>query len=124
VPKSQFLMKGPEKPRARTRSPAFILLLLGVLGLGLSLSACSRHSLPEDEFKILQNPSQDQAAAALEAAKSDCEAQTRHHGIASILSIFTHLRPGAARRDYIACMKAKGYSPDGDQPDADAPPPS
>jgi len=48
-------------------------------------------------------------AAALAAAEKFCRDTARDKGIKSVLSILTHLRPGAYDQEYIACMKSKGY---------------
>jgi hypothetical protein len=104
--------KRPQKPQARARhlksTAIFALLLFASTAFGLS--ACSRKSLPSDEFKILDSSPQNQTRAqALAAAKATCAKQTEHHGISSVFGIFSHLRPGAAQRDYIDCMKAQGF---------------
>lgn len=92
-------------------------MLLGILSAGLPLSACSRHSLPSDEFKILHTSSQTSTRdAALAQAKQTCEKEVHKRGIASIVSIFRHLRPGATQRDYAECMKSHGFDPNA--PDA------
>jgi hypothetical protein len=48
-------------------------------------------------------------AAALAAAEHNCRDTARDNGIKSVLSIVTHLRPGAFDEEYVACMKGKGY---------------
>jgi len=45
----------------------------------------------------------------LEAASEACKTTARDKGIKSLLSIVTHMRPGAVDADYVACMKEKGY---------------
>jgi hypothetical protein len=47
--------------------------------------------------------------AALAAAEHNCRDTARDNGIKSVLSIVTHLRPGAFDEEYVACMKSKGY---------------
>jgi hypothetical protein len=47
--------------------------------------------------------------AALAAAEHNCRDTARDNGIKSVLSIVTHLRPGAFDEEYVACMKTKGY---------------
>jgi hypothetical protein len=48
-------------------------------------------------------------ASALAAAEKFCRDTARDKGIKSVLSILTHLRPGAYDEEYVACMKSKGY---------------
>jgi len=48
-------------------------------------------------------------ASALAAAERFCRDTARDKGIKSVLSILTHLRPGAYDEEYVACMKSKGY---------------
>jgi hypothetical protein len=48
-------------------------------------------------------------ASALAAAEKFCSETVRDKGIKSVLSILTHLRPGAYDEEYVACMKSKGY---------------
>jgi hypothetical protein len=48
-------------------------------------------------------------AAARKAASRSCRDSAREKGIKSVLSILTHLRPGAIDEEYAACMKSKGY---------------
>lgn len=48
-------------------------------------------------------------AAARAAASRACRSSAREKGIKSVLSILTHLRPGAIDEEYAACMKLKGY---------------
>lgn len=111
--------KEPEKLRRRMHTASYMPLLICLLAIGLCLSACTRHSLPTNEFKILDSPpspAADPAAAALQQAEAQCKQQTRHHGIASVFAIFSHLRPGAAKRDYINCMKSKGFDPNAPLP--------
>jgi hypothetical protein len=38
-----------------------------------------------------------------------CKVETKRKGMASIVGIFSRLRPGSADADYLACMKARGY---------------
>jgi hypothetical protein len=47
--------------------------------------------------------------SALAAAENFCRDTTRDKGIKSVLSLLTHLRPGAFHEDYVACMKSRGY---------------
>jgi hypothetical protein len=48
--------------------------------------------------------------AALTAAINACKNDTVTKGTKSVLAIFSHMRPGAADEDYVACMKGKGYT--------------
>jgi hypothetical protein len=42
-------------------------------------------------------------------AENACSAQANKETMGSILTILTHLSPGAYTAHYVACMKAKGY---------------
>jgi hypothetical protein len=55
-----------------------------------------------------ETPAKD-PAAALASAEHSCRGTARDNGIKSVLSIVTHLRPGAYDEEYVACMKGKGY---------------
>lgn len=49
-------------------------------------------------------------AKALEDAKEACKYETGRKGIASIFGIVSRLREGSIDEDYVACMKARGYT--------------
>ena len=49
----------------------------------------------------------DQAFAQASLA---CKEQTRDKGIKSVLAIVSRMRPGAVDKDYVDCMRIKGYA--------------
>ena len=49
------------------------------------------------------------AALEYQTAVNDCGEQATKATQRSLLTIFTHLRPGAYTESYVACMKKKGY---------------
>ena len=79
--------------------------------LAVLTSGCSQSQPSSKDFALV---SQTPAKAAegkntLQEAERACKAETQRKGIASIVGIFSRLRPGSADADYIACMKARGY---------------
>jgi hypothetical protein len=75
--------------------------------LAVLTSGCSQSQPSSKDFALVsQTPAK--AAEGKEAERA-CKAETQRKGIASIVGIFSRLRPGSADADYIACMKARGY---------------
>jgi hypothetical protein len=77
--------------------------------LGASLTGCAEPA-PHDFTLVGQRPAKAQEAGnTLQNAESVCKEDTKRKGMANILAIFSRFRQGAADKDYIACMKARGY---------------
>ena len=65
---------------------------------------------PRDFTLVGQRPAKAQEAGnTLPAAEAACKQDTKTKGMANMLAIFSRFRPGSADKDYIACMKARGY---------------
>lgn len=80
--------------------------LLAVLAPGCSQSQPS----PKDFTLVSQSPAKaKEAKNTLEAAERACKSETTRKGMASIVGIFSRLRPGSVDEDYVACMKGRGY---------------
>jgi hypothetical protein len=75
------------------------------------LTGCSyTEPAPRDFTLVGQRPAKaEEAGNTLEAAEADCKEDTKTKGKANMLAIFSRFRPGSADKDYIACMKARGY---------------
>ena len=78
--------------------------------LGLMLSACSLAGPPSHTFTTATPTPAKPDPTALEQASTACKESTREKGIKSVLAIVTRMRPGAVDRDYVNCMKNKGYT--------------
>lgn len=79
--------------------------------LATLLPGCSHYEPPAQEF-VLVGQRQDKAIESnntLPIATSVCKLETQNKGIKSITSIFSRLRHGSADKDFIACMKNRGY---------------
>ena len=85
--------------------------MLAACLLAVSAPGCSQSQpSPKDFTRISERPAKpEQTEDKLEAAERACKAETKRKGMASIVGIFSRLRPGSADADYIACMKARGY---------------
>ena len=89
---------------ARLRGSVLAACLLAALAQGCSAPA------PKDVTLTNRYPAKaEETGNTLEAAERACKEETKRKGIASIVGIFSRLRPGSADEDYIACMKARGY---------------
>ena len=79
--------------------------------LGACLTGCSyTEPAPRDFTLVGERPAKAQEAGnALPAAEAACKQDTKTKGMANMLAIFSRFRPGSADKDYIACMKARGY---------------
>ena len=77
--------------------------------LGLMLSACSLAGPRSHTFTTATPTPAKPDPTALEQASTACKESTREKGIKSVLGIVTSMRPGAVDRDYVNCMKNKGY---------------
>ena len=79
--------------------------------LGAWLMGCSHtEPAPRDFTLVGQRPDKAQEAGnTLPAAEAACKQDTKTKGMANMLAIFSRFRPGSADKDYIACMKARGY---------------
>jgi len=75
------------------------------------LTGCSyTEPAPRDFTLVGQRPAKAQEADnMLQAAEAACKQDTKTKGMANMLAIFSRFRPGSADKDYIACMKARGY---------------
>jgi len=82
---------------------------LAVCLFGASLAGCAEPA-PHDFALVGQRPAKaEEARNTLQIAESTCKEDTKKKGIANMLAIFSRLRPGSVDKDYIACMKAKGF---------------
>jgi hypothetical protein len=79
--------------------------------IGAALTACSySEPTPRDFTLVGQRAAKaNEAGNTIEAAEIACKADTKEKGRANMLAIFSRFRPGSADKDYIACMKARGY---------------
>jgi hypothetical protein len=76
------------------------------------LAGCSLSHTPPVQATPISTPDAAPKApdpAAYKAASDACHAEAQKKGIGSILGIFSHLRPGAANAEFIACMKRGGF---------------
>lgn len=91
---------------ARLRGSVLAACLLGALAQG-----CSRTMpAPKDVALTSHSPAKaEETANTFEAAQRACKEETKRKGIASVVGIFSRLRPGSADQDYLACMKARGF---------------
>ena len=77
--------------------------------LGASLAGCAEPA-SHDFTLVGQRPAKaEEAHNTLQNAEAACKEDTEKKGIANMLAIFSRLRPGSADKDYIACMKARGF---------------
>jgi hypothetical protein len=82
---------------------------LAVVLLGASLAGCAEPA-PHDFTLVGQRPAKaEEAHNTIQNAEANCKEDTERKGKANVLAIFSRLRPGSADKDYIACMKAKGF---------------
>ena len=89
---------------SRTKGAALAACLLGA-----SLAGCAEPA-SHDFTLVGQRPAKaEEAHNTLQNAEAACKADTKNKGIANMLAIFSRLRPGSVDKDYIACMKAKGF---------------
>ena len=74
-------------------------------------SGCSLSEPAPRDFTLVDQRSAKAAEAAntLKEAEAACKEETKRRGIASLVSIVSRFRKGAADEDYVACMKARGY---------------
>ena len=89
----------------RVKNAALAAFLLGAPVLG-----CASDPAPHDFTLVGQRPAKAQEAGnTIDAAEAACKQDTKTKGMANMLAIFSRLRPGSADKDYIACMKARGF---------------
>jgi hypothetical protein len=89
----------------RVKSAALAACLLGAPLLG-----CASDPAPHDFTLVGQRSAKAQEAGnTLAAAEAACKEDTKTKGMANMLAIFSRFRPGSADKDYIACMKARGF---------------
>jgi hypothetical protein len=89
---------------SRTKGAALAACLLGA-----SLAGCAEPA-SHDFTLVGQRPAKaEEAHNTLQNAEVACKEDTKKKGIANMLAIFSRLRPGSADKDYIACMKARGF---------------
>jgi hypothetical protein len=79
--------------------------------LATLLPGCSHYEPSAQEFVLVgQRPEKAiDAKNTLPAATAFCKLETQRKGIKSIAGIFSRLRHGSAEKDFIACMKGRGY---------------
>jgi hypothetical protein len=79
--------------------------------LGPLLGSCAgSEPTPRDFTLVDQRPAKaEEAGNTLDAAEKACKEETATKGISNMLAIFSRFRPGSADKDYIACMKRRGY---------------
>jgi hypothetical protein len=79
--------------------------------LGALLGGCAgSEPAPRDFTLVDQRPAKAaEAGNTLEAAEKACKEDTKTKGMSNVLAIFSRFRPGSADKDYIACMKRRGY---------------
>ena len=79
--------------------------------LATLLPGCSHYEPPAQEFVLVdQRPDKaKESKNTVSAATAFCKLETQRKGIKSIASIFSRLRHGSAEKDFIACMKNRGY---------------
>jgi hypothetical protein len=90
----------------RLKGPVLAASLLAVIASG-----CSQSQPSPKNFTLAGQipPKAAETENTLEVAERACKAETRRKGMASIVGIFSRLRPGSADANYIACMKTRGY---------------
>jgi hypothetical protein len=90
------------------------VLAAGLLA-ALSQGCSQTQPAPKDTALASQRPAKTdetakkETANTLEAAEKACKEDTKRKGIASVVGIFSRLRPGSADEDYRACMKGRGF---------------
>jgi len=96
-----------ELPVAATRLGS----VLAALCLAALLQDCSQAEPTAKDFTLVSQTRAraEESGNTLEIAEKECRQETKKRGIASIVAIFSRLRPGAADEAYIACMKQRGY---------------
>jgi hypothetical protein len=94
---------------------AFLALWL----LGLGLSGCSLAGPSERSFTRAvaedddaPSPGGEAAAKKLEADRATCQTEARQKGIRSVLAIIKSADRRNTDKDYVDCMKKKGYTID------------
>jgi hypothetical protein len=87
------------------------LAVAAVGSLGLMLSACSLAGPSPRTFTTAaeQKPVKPDDQAFAQASLA-CKEQTRDKGIKSVLAIVSRMRPGAVDKDYVDCMRIRGYA--------------
>jgi hypothetical protein len=105
--------------------------MLAAILLAASSQGCSRSEPPPTDVAVASEPpakawktgnkarktgkkagketAKKETANTLEAAEKACKEETKRKGIASVVGIFSRLRPGSADEDYRACMKGRGF---------------
>lgn len=98
------------KTRVMTASVRLKMAFAACVGAAL-LTGCSLAEPRSHDFVLVeQRPAKaEETGNTLEAAKSACKEETRRRGLSSIVGIFSRLRPGGADKDYIACMRGRGF---------------
>jgi hypothetical protein len=79
--------------------------------LGPLLAGCGHSEpAPRDFTLVDQRPAKAlEAGNTLDAAEKACKLDAETKGMSNVLAIFSRFRPGSADKDYIACMKRRGY---------------
>ena len=79
--------------------------------LGALLAGCGHSEpAPRDFTLVDQRPAKAlEAGNTLDVAEKACKLETETKGMSNVLAIFSRFRPGSADKDYIACMKRRGY---------------
>jgi hypothetical protein len=79
--------------------------------LGPLLAGCGHSEPAPHDFTLVdQRPAKaEEAGNTLDAAEKACKEETKTKGISNVLAIFSRFRQGSADKDYVACMKRRGY---------------
>lgn len=98
---------------------ALLSWLLGLAVAGCSLAGPSDRSFTPAVLQKSKEVDEERAAAKMKQDQETCRSQAKLRGISSVLAIIRSADKSNTDKEYIACMKKKGYGVEGEA----APPP-
>ncbi len=88
---------------------ALLLWLLGLAVAGCSLAGPSDRSFTPAVLEKSKEVDEERAAAKMKQDQETCRSQAKMRGVSSILAIIRSADKSNTDKEYIACMKKKGY---------------